>query len=83
MILKGKNLLKLHNCFLCHNIFYNKFTNFNIYPKIKNQYLCYLMWTIKQYRRGIFRNNFLMKSQVQNLSYYDIKKIFSFINKKI
>ncbi len=80
MFLKGKNLIKVHNCYFCHNVF--KFLKIkNFYPKIKNQHLDYLFWSIKQYKNSIFRNNFLMNSQINNLSIFDIKNILKFINR--
>ncbi|BEH03899.1 hypothetical protein NDNC_0650 [Candidatus Nasuia deltocephalinicola] len=81
MLLKGKNLLKLHNCYFCHKIFKKNLNNF--FPKIKNQYLDYLIYCLKQYQSQTNRNNFLMNSQIQNISILDIKKIIYFINLKI
>ncbi|WP_259286050.1 c-type cytochrome [Candidatus Nasuia deltocephalinicola] len=80
MFLKGKNLIKIHNCFFCHNIFkFLKINNF--YPKLKNQYKDYLLWSFNQYKNMTFRNNFLMNSQINSLSIFDIKNILFFINK--
>lgn len=74
--IKGNILLKLHNCFFCHK------TNFlkRSYPKIEYQHSDYLTWCIKQYqldfKENIFsRESFLMKTQVQNLSLFDIKNM--------
>lgn len=79
--IRGNILLKLHNCFFCHKINFLK----RSYPKIEYQHLDYLIWSIKQYqsdfKKDIFsRDNFLMKTQVQNLSLLDIKNIANELN---
>ncbi|ALP70003.1 Cytochrome c553 class I [Candidatus Nasuia deltocephalinicola] len=81
MFIKGKNLIKLHNCFFCHKI-NNKLNKKNYFPKIKSQYTNYLIWCLKQYQINYNRKNFIMYSQIQNISLLDIKKIIFFINKK-
>lgn len=78
MILKGKNLIKLHNCFSCHEVFKNN--SFKFYPKIKNQYLNYLIFSLTQYQNFLYRKSIIMKSQSQNISFIDAKKIFFFLN---